>query len=163
MVYYKAGQDWRCLCKMRYSPMSRSRWRIHPAAAARGEGANAAKHERRVGSRGRSSLQAKRRTILRAMAIMRCCNRVFASPTERLRRNSKARAPWDNVPSIPARFAYPSLNPEVCWRCRARCSAVKVCSVWTARVLLSFAAWVHRCRTGQGEQSRAAKRMWTIS
>ncbi len=61
--------------------LSGSRWRIHPAATSRGEGANTAKHERRVGSRGRSSLQAKRRTILRARAIMRCCNRVFASPT----------------------------------------------------------------------------------
>jgi hypothetical protein len=60
--------------------MSRSCWRIHVPTAARDAGASAAKRERRVCSRGRSSLQANKRTRLRAQAIIRCCNRVFASP-----------------------------------------------------------------------------------
>src|SRR5579875_1911262 len=51
--------------------LTRSCWRIHPPAT-RGKGANAEKREVRVCSRGRSSLQANRRTRLRAQVIITC-------------------------------------------------------------------------------------------
>jgi tetratricopeptide (TPR) repeat protein len=76
-----------------HSLLQRSCWRNQPIVNAGGEGASAAKRERRVCSRGLCSLQANRRTTLSATPIMRCCKWVLASPTYRHCRSSKARTP----------------------------------------------------------------------
>src|SRR5216683_2855626 len=86
-------------------------------------GARAAKRERRVCARGRSSSHATMRSILMAAAVATCCKWVFAKPQYRVRRRPKARTPWESVPSTPARRGYcrwPSSLAYQAWpACRA--------------------------------------------
>lgn len=70
--------------QVKWTPVSRFCWRMqkpHQQEMSYEAGARAAKREWRVCPRGRFCSQANRRTTLTAAPIMKCCNRVLASPT----------------------------------------------------------------------------------
>lgn len=62
---------------------------------------------------------AKRQVTFIAVAVIIYCTWVLTRPMEQLRRRSKARTPWERVPSIPAHLAERLRNAGIFCRSRA--------------------------------------------